>query len=247
MRTSRLFPFPALGAALLVALCVALGHWQLGRARDKQALIDAWGRGEAARIDVTARRVDGLPRYQSVRARGAYVAARQILLDNMPSADGRPGYRVLTPFRRDATDHLLLVDRGWLPLGDDRTYLPPLDVAEDSREIVGRLDRLPVPGLRLESGDRSEAARTAGWPKVLNFPTAAELAAALGAPTEPDIVLLDPQAPDGYQRSWQPALQLSPARHLAYAIQWFAFGVVAALAAIITAVRRGRARAGTAG
>lgn len=238
--------FSALAAGLLVAVCGVLGNWQLGRARDKQALIDAWGHGDAARVDVTAHRIDSLPRYQSVSARGAYLSARQILLDNMPSADGQPGYRVLTPFRRDATERLLLVDRGWLPLGEDRARLPSLDVGETPREIAGRVDRLPVPGLRVGSADRGEAARAAAWPKVLNFPTAAEIAAVLGAPIEHDIVLLDPQAPDGYQRNWQPELHLHPARHLAYAIQWFAFGVVAALAVIVTAVRRGRAGAGTA-
>jgi surfeit locus 1 family protein len=246
MRLARGEAWPLLAGGLLLALCVALGDWQLRRARDKQALIDAWARGHAAQIDVSARRLDGLPRYQSVSARGTYIAARQILLDNMPSAeDGRPGYRVLTPFRRDATDRLLLVDRGWVPLGSDRTHLPPLDVAEGRREIVGRLDRLPVPGLRLRGTSSMRAARDADWPKVLNFPTAAELAAVLGAPTEPDIVLLDAQTPDGYQRRWQPALRLSPARHLAYAIQWFAFGIVAALALIVTGVRRHRVRAGS--
>ncbi len=223
-----------------------LGDWQLGRARDKQALIDAWGRGEAARIDITARRLDGLPRYQSVSARGSYLSARQILLDNMPSADGRPGYRVLTPFRRQATQRLLLVDRGWVPLGNDRARLPPLEVGEGDREIAGRLDRLPVPGLRLEDGARSGTGLAARWPTVLNFPTATELAAALGAPVEVEIMLLDPQAADGYQRRWQPSLHLSPERHLAYAIQWFAFGILAALVTIVTAVRRGRARAGSA-
>ena len=231
---------------LLVAICVVLGDWQLGRARDKQALIDAWGRGEAARIDITARRLHGLPRYQSVSARGSYLAAQQILLDNMPSADGRPGYRVLTPFRRQTTPRLLLVDRGWLPLGSDRARLPPLEVGEGDREIAGRLDRLPVPGLRLGNAARREAELAAGWPKVLNFPTATEVAAALGAPMETEIVLLDPQAADGYQRRWQPSLHLSPERHFAYAIQWFAFGILAALVAVVTAVRRGRARAGTA-
>jgi surfeit locus 1 family protein len=235
---------PALAAALFVAVCVALGNWQLGRARDKQALIDAWGRGEASRIDVTARRLDDLPRYHSVSARGAYIAARQVLLDNMPSADGRPGYRVLTPFRRTSTERLLLVDRGWVPLGSDRGRLPPLEVGEDDREIVGRLDRLPAPGLRL-GAEPGGVTRRAGWPRVLNFPTVVELAVALGEQTEPQIVRLDPRAPDGYQRGAQPALSLRPARHLAYAIQWFAFGIVAALATVGIIIRHGRSRTGT--
>jgi surfeit locus 1 family protein len=234
-------PFPLrvaiLATALLVAACVALGCWQLGRSRQKQALIDEFESGEASVIDVSARTLAGLPRYQSVSADGAYDPRRQILLDNMPSVDGRPGYRVLTPFRRDGGGSLLLVDRGWVSLGESREHRPALDVAGGERRVVGRLDRLPVPGLRL--GDRGVTPE-GEWPRVMNFPTAEALAEALGSPVEPQIVLLDPRSPDGYERKWQPALRVSPARHLAYAIQWFAFGGVALLALLLAALRRRR-------
>ena len=48
-----------------------------------------------------APRVDALPRYQHVRADGRFLPDRQVLLDNMPSSAGKPGFRVLTPFERD--------------------------------------------------------------------------------------------------------------------------------------------------
>jgi surfeit locus 1 family protein len=56
--------------------------------------------------------------------------------------------------------------------------------------------------------------------------------------------LLDPRAADGYERKWQPALRISPARHLAYAVQWFAFGVVAVVVLVVTSLRRGRGQDG---
>ncbi len=232
----NLRPVTVLATALLVAACVALGYWQLGRARGKQALIDEFGRGDATVVDVTSRSVDGLPRFQSVSAQGEYVPGQQILLDNMTGAEGRPGYRVLTPFRRTAGGKLLLVDRGWVPLGETRDRLPAVDVTDGAREIAGRLDRPPVPGLRL--GGATAALVSGSWPRVMNFPEAPELAAALQAPVESHVVLLHPGAPDGYERNWQPALRMNPARHFAYAIQWFALGIVAALALFIAAVRR---------
>ncbi len=225
-----------LATALFVAACVALGYWQLGRARGKQALIDEFGRGDDTVVDVTSRSVDGLPRFQSVSAQGKYVPGQQILLDNMTGAEGRPGYRVLTPFRRTAGGKLLLVDRGWVPLGETRDRLPAVDVSDDAREIAGRLDAPPAPGMRL--GDATAAVGAESWPRVMNFPEAADLAAALYAPVESHIVLLHPGAPDGYERKWQPALRMNPERHLAYAIQWFALGIVAALAFVFATMRR---------
>ena len=232
----------ALATASFVAACAGLGCWQLDRARQKQALIDAYRRGDAGVVDVTTRTLDGLPRYQTVSARGAYEPRRQILLDNMPSSvDGRPGYRVLTPFRRATGGALLLVDRGWIPLGDSREQLPAVQIVGNPREIAGRIDRPPAPGLRVGT---SVGTKVADWPRVMNFPTTAELVEALGDPVEGDIVLLHPGAPDGYERKWQPTSHMNPARHIAYAIQWFAFGIIAAIVLLVANLRRRRARDG---
>ena len=229
-------PVATLATAAAVAACIALGCWQLERARQKDASIDEFRRGAAAAVDVTARPLDGLARYQAVKARGAYEPDRQIVLDNMPSAQGRPGYRVLTPFRRTAGGGLLLVDRGWLPLGDSRERLPAVDEPDGMREIAGRIDNPPAPGLRMRTAIGDAAG---SWPRLMNFPTADELAAALGEPIEARLVLLDPQAPDGYERNWQPEARMNPARHRAYAIQWFAFALLAVAALVIGSRRRG--------
>src|SRR5512145_1779848 len=94
-----------------IAAFVSLGWWQIGRGREKQAMIEAFARGTQSSVelrdDVT---VDELPRYQHVRAEGRYDPSRQVLLNNMPSQAGKPGYRVLTPFVREGSGKLLLVD-----------------------------------------------------------------------------------------------------------------------------------------
>jgi surfeit locus 1 family protein len=226
-----------LATGALLAVFVSLGWWQVGRAREKQALVDSFARGTMSSVelrgDVT---VDELPRYQHVRAEGRYDPTRQVLLDNMPSTTaGRPGYRVLTPFRREGSDRLLVVDRGWLPLGSSRAALPDIGVDDGYRAVSGRLDVLPAPGLRV--GDPAAGAG-AGWPRVLNFPRTGDLEAAFGAPVEPRIVLLDPAAPDGYERVWRPALSAGPERHLGYAIQWFALAVTLSVIFVALSLRR---------
>ncbi len=129
-----------------LAVFVSLGYWQLGRAHEKQALFDAFMQGSQDTVDATGLGFDELARYQHVRLRGAYDATRQILLDNMPSVTGRPGFRVLTPFERADGRGWVLVDRGWVPLGATREDLPDVTVGVREREVSGILDVLPIPG-----------------------------------------------------------------------------------------------------
>ncbi len=208
--------------ALLLTAFVSLGYWQIDRYREKQAMVESFAAGSESPVELAAQDVAALPRYQHVRVPGAYDPARQVLLDNMPSATGRPGYRVLTPLRRPGSDVLLMVDRGWVPLGATRDDLPDVSVRPDEREVSGKLDELPAPGLRL--GDAAAPGSTS-WPRVLNFPTRPELEAVLAAPVEPRVLLLDAGAADGFEREWRPAMRFGPERHLGYAIQWFALAL----------------------
>lgn len=219
-----------------IAAFVSLGWWQIGRGREKQAMIESFARGTQSSVelrdDVT---VDELPRYQHVRAEGRYDPSRQVLLDNMPSQAGKPGYRVLTPFVREGSGKLLLVDRGWVPLGAARETLPAVTVSDEFRAVSGRLDQLPVPGVRVgEAGTPGDQR----WPRVLNFPRTADVEQVLGTPVESRIVLLDPAAPDGFERVWRPALGFGPERHLGYAIQWFALALAVLAIFVALSLRR---------
>jgi surfeit locus 1 family protein len=205
------------------AVFVKLGLWQWHRAEEKRELLQTYAQGETT-LAVTDT-VDSLPRYQRAELRGSFDSNHQILLDNMPSAaSGQPGYRVLTPFNTGR--EWVLVDRGWIPLGRTRNVLPSLTVRESTRTVRGRLDNLPEPGLRL---GQQTVDRNADWPRVLNFPTYATLQSMLPAPLAQRILLLDPEADDGFERVWQLSLRVSPERHIAYAVQWFAFAAAAVL------------------
>ena len=222
--------------AATLAVFVSLGWWQIGRGREKQALVESFARGTQSSVELSGDvTVDELPRYQHVHAEGHYDPARQVLIDNMPSQAGRPGYRVVTPFVREGAHRLLLVDRGWVPLGASRDELPRVVVSDEFRAVAGRLDALPAPGVRVGQpgtpGDEQ-------WPRVMNFPRTGDIERALGEPVETRIVLLDPAAPDGYERVWRPALQFGPERHLGYAIQWFALAITALAIFIALSLRR---------
>jgi len=234
---NRRFAPSLLGTALVVigvAVFTSLGSWQLSRAEEKRALQALYDAGRETTVTLHIENVDRLGRYQHVRARGRFLSERQVLLDNMPSASGRPGYRVLTPLEL-ASGGIVLIDRGWVPMGDRRT-LPNVAVSEEPRELSGRLDELPRPGLMLDDSAQGNDEET--WPRLLNFPTHATIERALGFAVARRIVLLDPSEPDGFERAWDIRTQFGPERHIAYAVQWFAFAIVGVVIYLIVSLRK---------
>jgi cytochrome oxidase assembly protein ShyY1 len=89
-------------------------------------------------------------------------------------------------------------------------------------KISGRLEDLPAAGL---ASGRAPPDTAGAWPKVTSFPTHEELSAALGQRIGARILLMDPDAPGGFLREWQPP-GLDPSRHFSYAIQWWGFATV---------------------
>lgn len=217
-----------------IALFVQLGLWQLRRADEKDRLQAAVQSGEQETLLVTAENIAQLSRYQHVALDGQFESARQILLDNMPSAQGRPGYRVLTPFviRDEIT---ILVDRGWIPMGDRRELPADLAIDSDSRRITGRLDLLPAPGLRV--GTRTPEVEST-WPRVMNFPEHSDVETVYGQRIEKQIVLLDASVPDGYERQWNMGSRFSSDKHVGYAVQWFAFAICALVIYLVMSFKR---------
>jgi surfeit locus 1 family protein len=207
---------------VLLGFFLKLGHWQWQKGEAKR---DVWAEYErnAPAESIGPRRIAEVTRFAHVRIEGAFRPEHQFLLDNR-SHEGKPGYEVLTPFRRAGGD-VILVNRGWVPFSGYRDRLPDISMPatpDASQTISGRVDELPAPGLA--SGRAPPDAQSA-WPKLTSFPTQAELEQALGERIEARILLMDPEVPGGYVRSWKPP-GLDPSRHFSYAIQWWGFALV---------------------
>jgi surfeit locus 1 family protein len=209
------------------------GVWQLDRAAERRTLLALYeaGAGDAAPLPAPAGAADltGL-RYRHIVAEGSYDAAHQVLLDARTRA-GRTGYEVLTPLV--GPDRAVLVNRGWIPADPDRSRLPPVDVGAGPRRVEGLLDRLPRSAL-------AEVPQEAGgWPRRMLYPTADQIAAALGYPVTDYQLLLAPGEPDGFLREWRPAL-MEPSRHIGYAVQWLALAAAAVVLYVALNLRRAR-------
>jgi surfeit locus 1 family protein len=225
--------FTTLLAIGLIAMLVSLGRWQLHRAAEKRVLFDSFAAASTAALPIDLQSLS-VARYSRVQAVGSYDETRQILIDNMVEA-GQAGYFVITPFALKSGGSVL-VNRGWVPLGQTRAARPAIPVAGNSRTIRGRADNLPSPGIRMGV----PAPLAPPYPVVAAYPTRAELAQLLKEAdwtSATDLILLDADEPDGYVRNWAPP-GFPPIRHIGYAVQWFALALALAVIYVVTNFRR---------
>jgi surfeit locus 1 family protein len=214
---------------------LALGFWQLDRARQKAELQAAFAeqfqQPPASLVEVNPS--DPASRYRRVIANGRYDSEHQLLLDNQVR-DGQPGYHVLTPLRLD-NGSAILINRGWLPLGASRRELPRVSVTAEPVTVGGWLSQPANPGLRL--GDAS--GNDLKWPRVIPHVDYQRLAIVLGYSLQPAVILLEPGASAGYGRDWQPRFGgYGPERHQGYATQWFALAATLLVLYLATNTRR---------
>jgi len=208
----------AIGAILVVQFA-ALGVWQIGRGLDKRAEraafsgrsgFSAWAPGNEVRP------------FRKISVDGEYDTTHQFLLENI-IVESRYGFYVLTPLVIDDDEPVLIVNRGWLER-ESRDFDASVIAFDAPRTTVrGRVGSLPRAGYRMGEAITPGSA----WPRTAVYPTLDEVAAALGRDVQPFVLLLDTDDRFGYFRNWVPT-EMGPARHFAYALQWFAMGIVLA-------------------
>lgn len=220
---------PSLWSVLLTLLgCaafIALGIWQIDRGEGKarrDAQVAAAAQTVPKDLADMARDLPPPPQGMVVaRAEGRYLDTQQLLLYGQ--SDGTSvGYDVLTPLKM-ADGSILIVNRGWVPGHDDRKQLPAVPVGSDMRKIRGLWRALPAPGLRL----KVDNCRAGAWPRVLSYPTWADMRCLYGSTVRPGELLLAPTQADGYVRKWAHNDGLPAMRHYSYALQWFSFAALA--------------------
>ena len=215
--------WPSVITVLLLSLMTGLGFWQLERADWKQTLVDTHaGRTRLSPIALRpGAAISDEVQYRRVFARGYYDMEHQLLLDNK-TYQGYAGYQVLTPLRLAESDAVVLVNRGWVPLGKSRAELPELPGTDGEVLVDARIQLPPTKLFRLADIDEVNAA----WPKVVQQVEMGELEQLLGVTLEPLILLLDKDDAFGFIRDWKAVYGVTVDKHRAYAVQWFTLAVV---------------------
>jgi surfeit locus 1 family protein len=224
---------PTLLFAAMLPVLIGLGFWQVDRAEQKRAIIEAREQaGQAAPFSLNDRSVSrARAMHRPAKASGHYDSDHQFLLDNQVH-NGRVGYRILTPLLLKGTDRAVLVDRGWVPAPASRKVLPDISVQTTPREVTGVIGRGPSPGLKLGSAYHGDG----DWPRRVEYMDFGYFRSALPYPI-PDYVLRQANG-DGEALNVPPGIGMSPKRHLGYAVQWFALATALVAIYVLVNTRR---------
>ena len=127
---------------LFVTIFCALGTWQLYRLQWKLELISEISAGlESSPIEYSK---SIKKNYQRIKANGKFDFKKQIYLYSLNDS-GKPGYDVITPFRTDKNERIL-INRGWITKEfKDNPNINPS--GETEQKIVGLLRKIYKPNI----------------------------------------------------------------------------------------------------
>lgn len=214
-------------AVVFAIACAFLSHWQFSRNEERAAqlaLVEAnYDAAPVPLADIVPPGGELAPedQWRPVELVGEYVADDQLLVRNRPHG-GTAAFEVLVPFRLD-DGRAILIDRGWVPPGEDRPE-PDSVPAPPTGEVtvVARLK----PGEPLPSSGRTAPD---GQVPTINLEFVAEsispgTAASLELSAYGILVSEDPSPAVAPNALEDPSADPGP--HLSYAIQWILFAIM---------------------
>ena len=208
----------------LLPLLISLGFWQLQRAEEKAALATAF-EGQQARPPAPLENLGDLSpqalAYLPVTVTGSFRESEYFLLDNR-MWQGRFGNEVLAVLELDSGG-LALVNRGWIAADPARRTLPDVPVPAGPQRFTGHVYVSPGEPYLL-----ADEALDGEWPKRIQAVEMDKIAAVLSADVFPYPVRIDADQVGALAVDWQ-IVNVSPAKHHGYAVQWFTMAAVLAL------------------
>ena len=213
---------PTLVTILLLPILVSLGFWQIDRAAQKQELIRLYDEAQkqAALELKTEQAITPLLNYRDVEIHGQYQERFTIFHDNQVH-NKQPGYHVIQAVKIADSDYSVLVNRGWVRMGQTRQELPSVKTPAESLSLKGKIKLISEKTFTL--GDIKQSNQ--GWPAVVQWLDTEELSKATGLKLHPFIVLLDANDAHGLVRDWKPVV-MQPEKNISYAVQWFSLALV---------------------
>ncbi|MEJ2691714.1 MAG: SURF1 family protein [Candidatus Thiodiazotropha sp.] len=212
---------PTVIVVILLPLFTGLGTWQLERAEQKRQL--------AASLE-TRRKLPalslnrGVPdagerEFRHISVDGRYLPEHTVLIEHRKHL-GQSGLHVITPLRISGSHQVVLINRGWIAR-ENLAHAASLPTPLGIQRVSGIITLPQPPAMELDFSDSADPPPPR-WP----FLTLDHFASWSGLELLPFAVLQSPGENGGFVRQW-PQPQISDAMHIGYAIQWFAFALIA--------------------
>ena len=220
---------PTIVTLLILPILINLGFWQLDRAEEKREIIELFKQknklGPLPIKDTI--KLDEKLNYRTSQVEGNYNLAKQIFIDNK-IYQGKTGVHVMTPFKLKNSEYSILVNRGWVPMGIDRSVLPEVKTPTSFLKLSGKIKTLGKKPFMV--GDQFQS--NEGWPALMQWVNLADIENKSGLKLLPYIFLLDEKEQSGYIRDWKPVV-MQPEKSTSYAVQWFALALALVIIYIV--------------
>jgi surfeit locus 1 family protein len=219
-------------AAVVIAIMVNLGNWQLSRAQEKDARqerLDRLSQEPVVVLPPVEVKLEDF-QYRQVEAHGEYVARHTIYLDNKIHK-GVAGYHIVTPLRIGTSSMHVLVNRGWAPAERDRSKLPEVSTPQGQMIVSGIATRATQKTLELSQ----DLILGQVWENL----DLERYRRATGLLLQPVMILQKDDVKDGLIRQW-PRPDSGSAKNLGYAVQWFAMALAVLITYLVLSGKRER-------
>ncbi|MBS0424923.1 MAG: SURF1 family protein [Proteobacteria bacterium] len=213
-----------------VIIFIELGKWQLSRAEEKKGQyeqLEQYAKQPAVKLPGNLVELKDF-QYREVEVSGEYLPEYTIYLDNK-IYKGRAGYHVITPLKISNTELHVVINRGWIATGSDRSALPPVADVKGELKVTGIAASPEVKTLDLSD----KAVEGQVWDNF-NLQRYQEVT---GLVMQPLMILQKSEEKDGLIRDWSKH-DSGASKNIGYAVQWFSLAITAIIIFIVLNVKR---------
>ena len=209
----------SLAVLIFLPILVKLSYWQLERAEEKDALARNWQLQQSAPpIEFDSIDKNSATSFQRVSIEGQFLGDQFWLKENQIH-NGNIGYNVIMPFRALDGD-IIPVDRGWVKGSPLRDFVPEVPTPKAQLRISGTLV-VPTDSKLIREAETSVKA----WPHKILEVDIPVMRNQSNLDLYGRLLKIDVDSMGALDVYWQP-INMSPAMHYGYALQWGLMAVV---------------------
>jgi len=239
-------PLLLMAAVIIILIMLRLAIWQLDRAEQKQLILDQVSERATLPTSPLSSLLHSLDfnqlKYRNVSIEGVYLPEKSIYIDNQVLS-GQVGYLVFTPFKVDGLNETIMVNRGWIGVGDSRETLPEFMTSELKQTLFGRLNTAPPqPPLWNDDYPVAQGSVWAYLPldeyasqmNLTLLPLVVELASQANLSKDTSVKNVNDEQ---FKIAWSEINDEWVAKHKGYAFQWFVMAIAFLIACVVLVVR----------